>query len=122
MILKGIRNGLGWVIRVIDAITRPKPIPRTPEQLQAFDQATQSWSLYQFENCPFCIKVRREIRRLGLRIELRDIRKNPVFEEELVRCGGELQGPCLRLPGQGSDSERWMYESSEIISFLQSRF
>jgi glutathione S-transferase len=75
--------------------------------------------LYHFEACPFCLKVRREIKRLGLSVELRDIKRSRVFHDQLMKGGGEYQVPCLKIPGQ---PEQWMYESSDINAYLNSRF
>ena len=74
--------------------------------------------LYQFNGCPFCVKVRRELKRLGLRIELKDADKVPAFKAELLKGGGELQVPCLRIP-EGDGKFRWMYESSAIVEYLR---
>jgi glutaredoxin len=122
MILNFIRNGLGMLIRFVDWITRGRPIERSREDQGRVDSETQGWALYEFQNCPFCIKTRRAIHRLGLKIEMRDCKKNPTFESELVTLGGELQVPCLRIPAHGDQAERWMYESSEIIVFLEKKF
>jgi glutaredoxin len=120
MILKLIRWILSQVVLVLDRVTAPEPLIRHPELQTKVDQECAVLSLYQFEGCPFCVKVRRQIRRLGLRIELRDAQRDPVHREALIQGGGELQVPCLRIE-EGS-SVRWMYESSEINSWLKERF
>ena len=74
--------------------------------------------LYQFNGCPFCVKVRRELKRLNLRVELRDADQVPAFKEELLSGGGELQVPCLRIP-EGNGKFRWMYESNAIVEYLR---
>lgn len=76
--------------------------------------------LYQFEACPFCVKVRRALKRMNLNVELRDTRKNPAFEKELLAGGGQLQVPCLKIAEPGAPV-RWLYESDEIIQFLSER-
>jgi glutaredoxin len=111
-----IRWFLGKLILLLDALTAPQPpavVIDAPELV-----------LYQFEACPFCVKVRRAMRRLGVRIEIRDA-KLPEHEKALVEGGGELQVPCLRIfeiPQEGRKSEspsRWLYESDAIVSFLE---
>ena len=77
--------------------------------------------LYHFEGCPYCTLVRREIDALGLAIEMRDIRKNAVFHDELVRGGGKKQVPCLRIENAGGPVT-WLYESQDIAAYLCERF
>ncbi|MFL5813519.1 MAG: glutaredoxin family protein, partial [Bdellovibrionia bacterium] len=77
--------------------------------------------LYQFEGCPFCVKVRREIKRLGLNIEYRDILKNPTWEHEMIQGGGQRQVPCLRIQREDGNVQ-WLYESSDINRYLIERF
>jgi glutathione S-transferase len=41
--------------------------------------------------------------------------------EELLAGGGDLKVPCLRI-GEGEHASQWMYESKDIISYLEGRF
>ncbi len=104
-----------------DQLTRPKPIARTPLAQKAVDAATEFMALYHFQGCPFCIKTRRVIRRLNLNIELKDAKNDATHRETLMRRGGYIRVPCLRIK-DGSQSEQWMYESNDIINYLESRF
>ena len=54
-------------------------------------------------------------------IETRDVKRNPIAREELLAGGGELQVPCLRIE-EGDGGCRWMYESDDIIRYLEGRF
>lgn len=119
MVLKLLREGLGRLIVLGDYVTRPAPIERSSDAQAAVDSATESLSLYQFYACPFCVKVRREVARLGLNIDLRDAQSGPC-REELMREGGKVAVPCLRI--EEDDKVQWMYESSDIITYLQGRF
>lgn len=120
MILNLVREGLGRVIVFVDFITRPKPIERDPETQKAVDAAAADLSLYQFYACPFCIKVRRNLRRLNLPVALRDAQAPGEHRDALLAEGGKLQVPCLRIDEGGET--RWVYESNAIISYLESRF
>lgn len=120
MIVKGLRNGLGQLIIFADWLTRPKPLQRTAEQQAEVDAATARLALYQFNACPFCVKVRRAIHAFNLKIELRDAKNNPQFRQELEQQGGRIKVPCLRIEEGGE--VRWMYESNDIIAYLQERF
>lgn len=119
MFLKLVREGLGRLIVFGDSVTRPSPVERSSDSQAAVDSAIKSLSLYQFYACPFCVKVRREMARLGLDIELRDAQSGP-YREELQREGGQVQAPCLRIEEEGN--VQWLYESSDIIAYLQGRF
>ena len=120
MLLRFIRWFLGRVILTLDGLFAPTAMVRASEKQSEVDAATKSLALYQFEGCPFCVKVRRQIRRLGLKIELRDAQQNAKWREELVSGGGEMQVPCLRIEENGTS--RWMYESNEINAYLSRRF
>ena len=102
-----------------DFVSRPSPVERSSDNQAVVDDAIKSLSLYQFYACPFCVKVRREMARLGLDIEVRDAQSG-LYREELQREGGQVQAPCLRIEEEGK--VQWMYESSDIIAYLQGRF
>jgi len=119
MLLKLLREGLGRLIALISFITPPKKLNRSAEEQQCVDRATASMSLYQFYACPFCIKTRRAFNRLCLNIETRDAQTNP-HRAELLQGGGEIKVPCLRIDKDGETI--WMYESSDIIHYLEQRF
>jgi glutaredoxin len=116
-----IRWPLGQLVIFIDWITRP-PIPEiAAERRTELDAITSTMKMYQFKQCPFCVKTRRNIRRLGLNIELRDARNDPKWNSELINEGGKYQVPCLRLANDDGSSE-WMYGSEKIINYLDQRF
>jgi glutaredoxin len=116
-----IRWPLGQLVILIDWISRP-PIPQIPEPRRSdLDAMTAQMKLYQFRQCPFCVRTRRNIRRLGLNIELRDARNDPRWNQELVNEGGKYQVPCLRLIEVDGNSE-WLYGSKDIIRYLDQRF
>ncbi len=120
MIIKSLRNGLGQLIIFADWLTRPKALKRTTEQQAAVDAQTTQLALYQFRACPFCVKVRRAMHALNLNIECRDALDNNQFRQELLEQGGRVKVPCLRIEEAGE--VRWMYESNDIIQYLQERF
>jgi len=121
MIWNLIRWPLGQLILLVDFLTSPQPPQRAPYEQAKIDQATNGMALYEFKACPFCVKTRRAMKRLGLNIELRNARHDPKWRRQLLAEGGRLQVPCLYIPG-GSGEARWLYESSDIISYLEQRF
>ncbi|WP_372965418.1 glutaredoxin family protein [Marinobacter sp.] len=98
-----------------------KPVERNSEEQQKVDAACEQLALYQFKTCPFCVKVRKQIARLNLNIELRDAQHNEAHRAELQQGGGAVKVPCLRIKNSDG-SEQWMYESSDINAWLEKRF
>ena len=120
MIFKLIRWPLGRLILLTDFLTRPKPPARPEPVQQRIDDAMAPLAMYQFHACPFCVKTRRAIRRLGLNIELRDARNDARWRDALEQGGGRIQVPCLYIP-DNPPGEQWMYESDDIIAYLEQR-
>lgn len=120
-IFKPVRWVLGQIIIFVDWITRPKPLQRSIEEQAEIDKQTSSMVLYQFNQCPFCVKTRRGMRRLALNIEKRDARNDPRWNQELINDGGRYQVPCLKITADDGAVE-WMYESSVINKYLDERF
>ena len=75
-------------------------------------------SLYHFQACPYCERTRKALSEMGLHIELKDIRKQHSFRAELLKQGGKLQVPCLRIEKAKGQVE-WLYESEQIIRYLR---
>ena len=120
-IFKPVRWLLAQIIIFIDWITRPKPVERSAEEQKEIDKQTSNMVLYQFYQCPFCVKTRRQIHRLALDIEKRDARNDPQWNKELISEGGKYQVPCLKITA-ADGSVQWMYESTEINQFLNEKF
>ncbi len=116
-----IRLILGKLILFFNWVFTPRSVKRDPPAQALVDQQTASLTLYQYEACPFCVKVRRAMKRNGLNIETRDVKRSESAREELQAGGGKLKVPCLRIEDVQGQAE-WMYESSDIISYLERRF
>jgi len=116
-----IRLILGKLILLLNWVFTPRSITRDPAQQALIDGQTANLTLYQYQACPFCVKVRRAMKRQGLKIETREVKRNDAAREELLAGGGDLKVPCLRI-GEGENGFQWMYESSEIINYLEARF
>ena len=116
-----IRWFVGRLILFLNLMTLPRPILREKIDQDKVDIQTKSLTIYQFEACPFCVKVRRFKRKNSLKIELKDAKNNENFKSELVNEGGKHKVPCLRIEKMSSKVE-WLYESTEIIKFLKKEF
>jgi len=120
MIVKMVREGLGRLFIFISNLTLPEQQQRDPRQQAAVDAATQKLTMYQFYACPFCLKVRRHVYRLNLKMGYADAQNNPVDRQALQQQGGKIQVPCLRI--EENNQVSWLYESDAIISYLNQHF
>lgn len=118
--MKAIRFILGKLILLIDALFRPRGVKRTAQEQEKVDLRAREHRLYQFAACPFCVKVRRAMKRQGVNIELCDAKNNPKHREDLLQGGGKVTVPCLRIEKEGK--VEWLYESSDIVAYLQKTF
>ena len=118
--MKFIRWILGKIILGIDFITRPNPLVRSKKEQDTIDALTAEMSLYQFNACPFCVKVRRHFRKHSLNIKLRDAKNILKYKEELINEGGKHKVPCLRIEDKFQNT-KWLYSSDDICSFLDKK-
>jgi glutaredoxin len=116
-----VRAILGSLILFFDWLFTPRGVKRDTDAQKQLDAQTSGLTLYQYKACPFCVKVRRAIKRQSLAIETRDAKRCDTARGELVAGGGRLKVPCLRIE-EASGESRWMYESGDIIRYLEGRF
>jgi glutaredoxin len=103
------------------SLATPKGVVRPPQAQDKINQECKQLALYHFKTCPFCIKVRHEMARLSLPIALRDAQHDTDHRDDLLKGGGKIQTPCLQITDHTGKIE-WLYESGDIISYLQKRF
>ncbi len=115
-----IRGILGAIILFFDWVFTPKGIKRDAELQKKIDEHTAGLSLYQFKACPFCVKVRRALKRNTLNIPIYDAKHDERRRDELLQGGGKIKVPCLRIEEKNGDV-RWMYESNDIIDYLETQ-
>lgn len=118
---KALRLVLGPIMLLKEWATRPQGVVRPAAQQQAVDAQCQQLALYQFRTCPFCIKVRQEMRRLSLPIEQRDAQHNPTHRQALQQGSGATKVPCLRITDAAGNTQ-WLQDSKAIMAHLQQRF
>lgn len=111
-----IRWLLGRIILTLNFIFSPSSPKLTDEQVKILAEKTALLSLYQLPSCPFCVKVRRAMKRQGIQLPLRNINQGN-YREELINQGGKRTVPCLRIEHEDKDPQ-WLYESKEIIKYL----
>jgi glutaredoxin len=116
-----LRVVLGPVVLLKERLTQPKGVIRSQAAQQSVDQQCQSLVLYQYKTCPFCIKVRQEMRRLSLKITQVDAQPEGPARAELTQQGGHTKVPCLKITDEAGNSH-WIYDSEKIIAYLRSHF
>jgi glutaredoxin len=116
-----LRIVLGPVMLLKERLTQPAGVQRSPAGQAAVDQQCQSLALYQFSTCPFCIKVRQEMRRLSLPIEKRDAQHHTANRDALLQGSGATKVPCLQIT-EANGQTRWLQDSTEIVAYLRKRF
>jgi len=121
VLLKGFREGVGGLMAFISFLTRPRKIKRSPDEQLAVIEKARTMSVYQYFACPFCIKTRRAIHRLNIPMEYRDAQvRGGEHRSTLESEGGQIKVPCLRI--DDGEKTSWLYESSEIIAYLNQQF
>ena len=121
LFFRTLRSVLGPVLLLGNKLSEPKPIKRPRKEQEQLNRHTQKLSLYHYQTCPFCIKVRRTIKRLALSIETHDTLQDIRQREALISGGGQMKVPCLKIENDNGTTT-WMYESSDIVNYLQERF
>ena len=116
-----LRVVLGPVMLLKERLTQPAGVQRAAAEQATVDQQCQSLALYQFSTCPFCIKVRQEMRRLSLPIEKRDAQHHADHRNELLQGTGATQVPCLKIT-EADGQTRWLKDSAAIVAYLRERF
>ncbi|MCX2983378.1 glutaredoxin [Halieaceae bacterium IMCC14734] len=116
-----IRLILGQLILLLNWAFTPRSIKRDAALQATIDNQTASLTLYQYRACPFCVKVRRTMKRQQLNIQTRDIKRCETARAELLAGGGDLKVPCLRID-EGEAGVQWLYESGDIVGYLEGRF
>lgn len=110
-----------YVVDLLHPARSHRKVSRTEaRQLEAQHDADKL-ALYHSSGCPYCLLTRRAIDRLALDVRLRNIDSDPEALRELVSGGGRRTVPCLRIDADDG-RRRWMYESRDIVAYLEERF
>ena len=70
-------------------------------------------TLYHFEGCSYCTRVKDYLRNNGIKVPMKDIQADPANRAELIAIGGMGQVPCLVIDGTA------LYESLDIIEWFK---
>ncbi|WP_439114789.1 glutaredoxin family protein [Hydrogenophaga sp.] len=116
-----VRTVLGPFMLLKERLTQPSGVVREPSAQTTVNLQCKNLVLYQFNTCPFCIKVRQEMRRLSLPIEKRDAQHNAAYRAELLQGSGATKVPCLKITDATGQSQ-WLTDSAAIVAYLRGRF
>ena len=72
--------------------------------------------LHQFESCPYCKRVRRELDELGLDYETREVPKDKSKRTTIKELSGQLKVPVLE------DGDTVVNDSKVIVDYLQENY
>ncbi|MCY0966525.1 glutaredoxin family protein [Parathalassolituus penaei] len=78
------------------------------------------FALYYYDACPFCQRVLRVLPDLKVEVEKRNVLTNAGYRQQQYAATGRTTVPVLRLEDE-SGKESWMFESADIIRFLQAQ-
>ncbi|SDC47951.1 MULTISPECIES: glutathione S-transferase N-terminal domain-containing protein [unclassified Candidatus Frackibacter] len=73
--------------------------------------------LYQFETCPFCIKVRKKLDELNLNYETVEVSRDRAKRTKIKELSGQIKVPVL----EDSDGTV-VYDSSRIVEYLEDNY
>ena len=116
-----LRLVLGPVMLLKERLTQPRGVQRESAAQAEVERQCESLALYQFNTCPFCIKVRQEMRRLSLPIDKRDAQHNSTHRDALQQGSGATKVPCLKIT-EANGQTRWLQDSNAIVAYLGERF
>lgn len=73
----------------------------------------QELTLFQYDSCPYCARVRRFMADNGLEVPMKDTLKDPTARDALRSLGGKTQVPALQI------GDSILYESNDIIEWMR---
>jgi glutaredoxin len=118
---KALRVILGPVILLKERLTQPAGLVRAQSAQDIIDKQCEGLTLYHYKTCPFCLKVRQEMRRLSLPIQYIDAQPAGSNRDALQQGGGLTKVPCLKIT-DAAGNHQWLYDSDKIMAYLRGRF
>ncbi len=77
-------------------------------------------ALYYYKSCAYCLMVLAGAKRLGVKMDLRNIHADDEHLDALKAARGRTTVPVLRITQGGKD--QWMPESSDIMDYLKKNY
>lgn len=112
---------LGKCSRWLTAFSKPlPPVQRSAAEQSSVEMEASYLTLYEMKSCSCCAKVRRHVRWLNIPLPSKDLKRSYIYQKELLAGGGRAQVPCLKI--EKPTGIKWLYESDDIILYLDRRF
>lgn len=109
-------GGAAWRRLIVRALARRRP--EACYLCRTVSSPAPHLSLYYFDSCGYCRRVRQVIEELGVPVELRNIQHSAEHYEALLAARGRRTVPVLRIDRAEGSSE-WLPESQDIIAWLR---
>lgn len=74
--------------------------------------------LYYRDDCPYCWDVMSYLNDHQRELPMKEINGSESATHELIVGGGKRQVPCLRIRENNGNKITWLYQSAEIIKYL----
>ena len=74
--------------------------------------------LYYRDDCPHCWNVLSYLSDHHRELPMKEINLSDAASNELIIGGGKRQVPCLRIRENNGNKVTWLYQSAEIIKYL----
>lgn len=111
-------KGLFWGL--YDKYFDVPAVARTNEEQSSLDRESRRIQLYFYRNCCDSVKIKRHCKYLGLRVVEKDVERVNSYRNELLKGGGAIKVPCLRV--EGRKGTKWYYHQEDIQKYLDKRF
>jgi len=119
-VIKLIRIIVGFILITLNKLTSPSPVKISDEKRADIIKKVSGMELFEFNACPFCIKVRRFMKKNNIVIPLRDAKNDEIYRESLLTGGGRIKVPCLKIQSEDNET-KWLYESNDIMAFFEAQ-
>jgi len=95
-------------------------VKRSLKEQQKVNKAANDLTLYVSDTCPYCARVKKQVKHLNVPLKVKNLDKCHIFQKELLSGGGKAQVPCLKIERrQGSE---WVYRSDKIARYIDRKF
>lgn len=115
LIAAGMMLGMAWLASPALAVT---PATHEAKAQTAPIAKDAPLVLYYRDDCPYCWNVLSYLNDHKRELPMKEINSSEVISNELISGGGKRQVPCLRIRENNGNKITWLYQSAEIIKYL----
>ncbi|BBG28850.1 glutaredoxin family protein [Zymobacter palmae] len=115
LISAGMMLGMAWLATPAMAAT---PVTHDAKVQTAPIAKDAPLVLYYRDDCPYCWNVMSYLNDQHRELPMKEINSSEAISNELIIGGGKRQVPCLRIRENNGNKITWLYQSAEIIKYL----